>query len=164
MIENCTIRAFEQKDLKCLHAIREAAFEPVFRSFRSILGERIADIALTNAEREQADLLDQICDSSSSHDVLVVELGSEIVAFCAMNYDQASKVGEIDLNAVHPDYQGRGIGAWMYEAALAQLRAAGMRVATVGTGGDPSHESARRAYKKAGFGPAIPSLYMYRSL
>ena len=34
----------------------------------------------------------------------------------------------------------------------------------VGTGGDPSHAPARRAYEKAGFGPAIPSLYYYRAL
>lgn len=164
MIENCTIRAFEQKDLARLHVIREAAFEPVFRSFRRILGDRIAGVALADAEREQAELLDQICDAASSHHVLVVEYGSEPVAFCAVTCDQASKVGEIDLNAVHPDYQGRGIGAWMYEMALAHLQAAGMQVATVGTGGDPSHAPARRAYEKAGFGPAIPSLYMYRSL
>ncbi len=155
---------FEAEDLARLHAIREAAFEPVFRSFREILGGRIAAVALVSLEREQAELLDQICDAGSSHDMLVVEHGSEIVAFCAVTCDRASKVGEIDLNAVHPDHQGKGIGAWMYEAALAHLRAAGMQVATVGTGGDPSHAPARRAYEKAGFGPAIPSLYMYRSL
>jgi hypothetical protein len=39
-----------------------------------------------------------------------------------------------------------------------------MALATVGTGGDPSHAPARRAYAKAGFGPAIPSLTLYRLL
>jgi hypothetical protein len=41
---------------------------------------------------------------------------------------------------------------------------AGMRVATVGTGGDPSHAPARRAYEKAGFNLQIPSVWMYRKL
>ncbi len=164
MIEHCSIRKFQAKDLKRLHAIREAAFEPVFRSFRQILGERIAAVALADAEREQADLLDRICGDGSTQDVFVVEHGPHIVAFCAVSCDRGSKVGEIGLNAVHPDHQGQGIGAWMYEAALAHLRAAGMQVATVGTGGDPSHAPARRAYEKAGFGPAIPSVYMYRVL
>ncbi len=164
MIENCTIRKAEAEDLARLQAIRAAAFEPVFRSFRNILGERIAAVALAGAEREQANLLDQICGKESSEDLLVVEHGGEIVAFCAIRCDRASKVGEIGLNAVHPACQGRGVGAWMYEAALARLRAAGMQVATVGTGGDPSHAPARRAYEKAGFGPTIPSQYMYRSL
>jgi hypothetical protein len=39
-----------------------------------------------------------------------------------------------------------------------------MRVATVGTGGDPSHAPARRAYEKAGFDREIPSVWMYRPL
>ena len=164
MLENCNIRAFEQRDLTRLHEIRDAAYQPVFQSFRSIVGEKIAHVAFSNAEREQAELLDKICEAKSSHDVFVVEHGSEIVAFCSVTFNQKSKVGEIDLNAVHPDYQGRGIGTWMYEFALDQLRAAGMSVATVGTGDDPSHAPARRAYEKAGFGPVLPNVYLYRSL
>jgi hypothetical protein len=39
-----------------------------------------------------------------------------------------------------------------------------MAVATVSTGGDPSHAPARRAYEKAGFGPAIPSVSLYKLL
>ena len=164
MIENCNIRGFERQDLARLQEIRAAAYEPVFESFRRIVGKKIAQVALSNSEREQAELLRHICEATSSHDVFVVELGSEIVAFCSVTFDQASKVGEIGLNAVHPDFQGRGIGTGMYEWALDRLRAAGMHVATVGTGGDPSHAPARRAYEKAGFGAAIPSVYLYRSL
>jgi GNAT superfamily N-acetyltransferase len=164
VIENCSIRAFERRDLARLHEIREAAYKPVFESFRSIVGEKVAQVALSNLEQEQADLLDKLCDAKSSHDVFVVEHDSEIVAFCSITFDQKSKVGEIDLNAVHPDFQAQGIGTGMYEFALDELRKAGMRAATVGTGGDASHAPARRAYEKAGFGPAIPSVYLYRSL
>ncbi|MFB3103854.1 MAG: hypothetical protein ACE1ZA_02905, partial [Pseudomonadales bacterium] len=57
-----------------------------------------------------------------------------------------------------------GIGTWMYEYAVEQLREVGMRVAEVGTGGDPSHAPARRAYAKAGFGPGIPNVYLYQEL
>ena len=164
MIETCSIRAFEPGDLPRLHEIREAAFAPVFASFRQIVGEAIASVALAAAEQEQAELLDRICGAESEHEVFVVECRSEIVAFCAVKADRDSGVGEIDLNAVHPDWQGRGIGTWMYGHALERLKAAGMRVATVGTGGDASHAPARRAYQKAGFDVGIPSVYMYRSL
>ncbi|MCG8544421.1 MAG: GNAT family N-acetyltransferase [Alphaproteobacteria bacterium] len=164
MIDKCSIRKFEPGDLPRLHEIRVAAFEPVFRSFRSILGDEIARVAIGSAEREQADYLDSICGPKSDREVYVVEHDSEIVAFCAVALDQDSKVGEIDLNAVEPDYQGGGVGTWMYAFALARMKEAGMLVATVGTGGDPSHAPARRAYEKAGFGPALPSLHMYRSL
>lgn len=164
MIDNCCIRAFEANDLARLQEIRAAAYKPVFQSFRSIVGGKIARIAFAESEREQAELLDQICAAASSHCVFVVEHGAAIVGFCAVTVDRNSRVGEIDLNAVHPDHQGQGIGARMYEHALEYLRAAGMHVATVGTGGDASHAPARRAYEKAGFGPAIPSVYLYKSL
>jgi GNAT superfamily N-acetyltransferase len=78
--------------------------------------------------------------------------------------DAARRVGEIGLNAVHPDHAGQGVGTAMYRHVLARMREGGMAVASVGTGGDPSHAPARRAYAKAGFGPAIPSLTLYRLL
>ncbi len=90
---------------------------------------------------------------------------SEVIAgFVSWKADAASKIGEITLNAVHPDCGGKGIGTSLYVHALAALKAAGMQLATVGTGGDPSHEPARRAYEKAGFTTHIPSIYMYRRL
>ena len=52
----------------------------------------------------------------------------------------------------------------MYELVLERMREQGMLLATVGTGGDPSHAPARRAYEKVGFGPALPSVWLYRRL
>lgn len=52
----------------------------------------------------------------------------------------------------------------MYRFALDRMKAAGMRVATVSTGGDPSHAPARQAYRKAGFLAEIPSVWMCRAL
>jgi ribosomal protein S18 acetylase RimI-like enzyme len=159
-----TIRPFEPDDLPALQRIRQAAFAPVFQSFRDIVGEQIAALALADADAEQAKLLDDICTADSGHRVLVVTLGDEIVGFVSFTIDAAKRTGEIGLNAVHPDQAGRGIGTEMYEYVLARMKELGMAVATVGTGGDPSHAPARRAYEKAGFGPAIPSIYLYKLL
>lgn len=159
-----SIRPFEPGDLPAMQCIRQAAFAPVFQSFREIVGERIAALALADADAEQAKLLDDICAADSGHRVLVVILGDEIVGFVSFTIDAAKRTGEIGLNAVHPDHAGRGIGTDMYDYALARMKELGVAVATVGTGGDPSHAPARRAYEKAGFGPAIPSIYLYRLL
>lgn len=158
------IRPFEPDDLPALQRIRRAAFEPVFRSFREIVGAEIAAIAFTHADAEQARLLDDICAARSGHHVRVVTAGGEIVGFVSFTLDTAKRTGEIGLNAVHPDHAGRGLGTWMYAHVLARMKELGMALATVGTGGDPSHAPARRAYEKAGFGPAIPSLYLYKRL
>jgi len=43
------------------------------------------------------------------------------------------------------------------------MRAAGVVVADIGTGGDPGHAPARRTYEKAGF-TALPLVRYYRAL
>ena len=164
MGEQYRIRPFKPGDRDRLHEIREAAFRPVFRSFREIVGKKIASIAMVNAEKEQAELLDKICKDDSSYDLLVIEHSGEVVGFCGLKLDNKTEVGEIELVAVHPDQQGKGLGTALNEAALDFMRKAGMRVVTVGTGGDPSHAAARRSYEKAGFGPTIPSVWMFRTL
>lgn len=164
MVDECTIRRFEQRDLPRLHEIRKAAFKPVFASFRAITGEKIARTAFATIEQEQAQLLDSLSEESDRRELYVVERGNVIVAFCGLDLDESLKVGEIDLNAVDPTYQGQGIGTWMYTFALNRMKDAGMLVAAVSTGGDASHVPARRAYEKAGFGRAIPNVYYYKSL
>ena len=63
-----------------------------------------------------------------------------------------------------PTLQRRGLAARLLSHALSHMRDQGMRAATVGTGGDPAHAPARRAYEAAGFSRAIPSVYYYREL
>jgi ribosomal protein S18 acetylase RimI-like enzyme len=158
------IRPFEAPDLPAMQQLRQAAFKPVFQSFRDIVGEQIYLIALAKSDAEQAELLESICKSDSPHQVFVVEVHEDIAGFVSFSLNHDKRVGEIGLNAVHPKYAGRGIGTEMYEFAMARMKECGLVLATVGTGGDPSHAPARRAYQKAGFGPALPSVFLYKLL
>ncbi len=159
-----SIRAFKPGDEPDLQAVRAAAFAPVFQSFRNIVGAKIAARALSGAEAEQEELLRGLCRESADK-LFVAEMGGRIAGFVSYALDVGQTgVGEIGLNAVHPDYAGQGLGTALYEFVLARMRGAGMQVATVGTGGDPAHAPARRAYEKAGFGPYLPSIYMYKTL
>jgi ribosomal protein S18 acetylase RimI-like enzyme len=158
------IRAYAPDDLATLHAIRAAAFAPVFASFRDIVGPEIATLGLATAEQEQAELLDAIAKPDSGHGIAVAEVNSATAGFVSWKPSIAPGIGEITLNAVHPHYGGKGVGTALYDHALAALKAAGMQLATVGAGGDPSHAPARRAYEKAGFSVNLPSIYMYRRL
>ncbi len=158
------IRTYAPADLPALQTIRAAAFAPVFTSFRAIVGPEIAALGLVSAEAEQDQLLAAIAAPDSGHVIAVAETSGVIAGFVSWKTDAASKTGEITLNAVAPARGGEGIGTALYEHALAALRTAGMRLATVGTGGDPSHAPARRAYEKVGFSVHIPSIYMYRKL
>lgn len=164
MSVDVSIRPFKAEDLPRLQQIREAAFRPVFRSFRNMAGEEISASAFATAEAEQETLLNDLCKPEASGQVFVAELGSDLVGFVAISLDRTKRIGEIGLNAVHPSQAGHGIGTRLYVFALDVMREAGMVAATVGTGCDPSHAPARQAYTKAGFDKAIPSVWLYRQL
>ncbi|MCF8507963.1 MAG: hypothetical protein K9G83_04455, partial [Hyphomonadaceae bacterium] len=68
------IRAYAPDDLATLHAIRAAAFAPVFASFRDIVGPEIATLGLATAEQEQAELLDAIAKPDSGQGIAFAEV------------------------------------------------------------------------------------------
>jgi ribosomal protein S18 acetylase RimI-like enzyme len=65
--------------------------------------------------------------------------------------------------AVDPAAQRRGIGRALTDQATHWLRAQGMRVAIVETGGDAGHAPARRVYEQAGF-RVLPISRYFRKL
>lgn len=152
------------EQLPILDEIRKAAFAPVFASFRALLGDEIYEAAQAREDGRQGELLASLLAADSGWDVYVVEDSGQVVGFVSVKLDHTTKVGELGLNAVDPARAGQGVGTAMYERALAKMTEAGMRVATVATGGDASHAPARRAYEKAGFDRAIPSVWMCRTL
>lgn len=158
------IRAVTTDDQASLEAIRQVAFAPVFASFRAILGDDIYALAQAREDEAQGELLASLLAPESNWTVYAAEIAGTIVGFVSLQLNQDTQVGEIGLNAVHPDHTGKGIGTALYEFAVARMKDAGMRVATVSTGGDPSHARARRAYEKAGFTVQIPSVWLCRKL
>ena len=163
-IPNVTMRPAVADDLPYFENIRQAAFEPIFTSFRSILGEEIYAVAQAHEDEAQGEYLSSLLASESEWKVYAAEVNRTIVGFVSVQLNQKTKVGEIGLNAVHPDYAGQGVGTNMYDFVIEKMKQAGMRVATVGTGGDPSHAPARRAYEKAGFNVQISSVWLLQKL
>lgn len=158
------IRAAQRSEIPALEEIRIKAFVPVFASFRNILGEEIYEIAQKHEDESQADHLVSLFDEESPWEVYVTEEDERLVGFIAIRMDRSKLIGEIGLNAVDPDHAGKGIGTGLYKFAVAHMKKAGMRVATVATGGDESHAPARKAYEKAGFNVRIPSYWYCQKL
>ena len=147
-----------------MQSVREAAFAPIFASFRSLLGDEIYAVAQAPGDAAQGELLASLLARDSGWTVYVAETAGAVAGFVSIKLDHQSRVSEIGLNAVDPSHAGHGIGTAMYEFAIARMKEAGMRVATVSTGGDASHAPARRAYEKAGFAVHIPSVWLCRML
>ncbi len=154
----------QKEDIDQLEIIRKKAFQPIFDSFRSILGETIYEHAQRPEDLAQKDFLKSLFDEDSIWKTWKVIDDKNCIGFISIRMDAPTQVGEIGLNAIDPDFSGKGNGTRMYNFALDTMKQAGMKVATVATGGDPAHLPARKAYQKAGFTVEIPSVWMCQVL
>ncbi len=154
----------KKEDHEHLEVIRQLAFKPIFESFKSILGPNLYSIAQEKEDNNQAEILSSMFEPGSPWTIYSFFEGELLIGFVTIKIDNETKLGEIGLNAVHPDHSGRGLGTKMYELAVQKLKEAGMLAAQVATGGDPSHLAARRAYEKAGFDRQIPSVWFCREI
>lgn len=164
MLDNLNFRKFKQEDLCTILNIAIEAWIPVYQGYSEILGEEIFEIAFTNWEKRKKEDIKRTCTECDNCYVYVVETDNEIAGFLTLFIDPVTCVGTIGNNAVHPDYQGCGIGGKMYEFAFEQFKEHGMKCATVTTGGDNGHLPARKAYQKAGFSLHLDSLRYFCKL
>jgi ribosomal protein S18 acetylase RimI-like enzyme len=107
--------------------------------------------------------VEKICKDSENNMVWVADLDGTIAGFIAYDLNTKEKTGEVQLLAVHPEYQNRGIGTELNNFALRKMQESGMKLAVVGTGGDPGHAPARRSYEKAGY-TGLPLVRYYKDL
>ena len=164
MNESLSIIEAEIIELESLDAIRTAAFQPVFESFKAILGENIYERAQEQEDLAQADMLRNMFRAESEWSVFVLKVSDANIGFVSIRTNPDTLVGEIGLNAISPQHASKGWGTKLYEFALHEMKSKGMKVATVATGGDPGHAPARRAYEKAGFDVQIPSVWYCKEL
>lgn len=163
-MEDVIIRELEAADVERAVEIALAAWAPIFAFYRQAMGEELFAAAFPDWQARKAGQVRAACAPQSRAMVYVAEKGGKVAGFVTFYADRASGIGEIGNNAVHPDFQGQGIGPRMYERVFDHLRALEMRVVRVGTGGDPAHAPARRAYEKAGFSVGLPGVEYYRFL
>jgi GNAT superfamily N-acetyltransferase len=155
-------RPYAREDREAVLAICLAAFAPIHAGFEAALGPAIYALEFPDWRGDYARKIAAWPPPEPAR-AYIAEAGGSLVAFVESSV-RAGGLGEIGLNAVAPDWQGRGIGRALYAFALEALRARGAMAATVGTGGDAAHAPARAAYAAVGFDRAIPSLHLYRRL
>jgi ribosomal protein S18 acetylase RimI-like enzyme len=93
----------------------------------------------------------------------VAEVAGRVVGFVVYELNDKTRTGEVQLLAVHPEYQNQGVGTELNLFALQKLKEGGMILAVVGTGGDEGHAPARRSYEKAGY-TGLPAVRYYKDL
>jgi len=157
------IRSFFDQDLEGIVQLSLLAWEPVFTAWEQILGPKLYPIAIyPDWRKSQKEVVEKACNEQKFV-TWVAEVDGEVVGFVSYELNDDSKIGEIQLIAVHPDYQNCGIGTELNLFALQKLKENGMKLAVVGTGGDDGHAPARRSYEKAGY-TGLPLVRYYQDL
>ncbi len=159
---NLQVRPFSGDDMEDVVRLSLLAWAPVFAAFQQVLGSAIYTRIYPDWQRQQRDVVKRVCQDEKMR-VWVAEVEGILTGFIAYELNRADDTGEVELLAVHPDYQNRGIGTELNHFVLTQMKESGMRIAVVGTGGDPGHAPARRSYEKAGY-TALPLVRYYQAL
>lgn len=158
-----TIRPYRESDEVAVVGLSLRAWAPVHASMRDVMGDEIfARLYGEDWRRRQRQDVEKVLRDEKS-EVWVAGVSGEVAGFVAAVVDPDSRMGEVDMVAVDPDFQNRGLGTELTEVATEWLREKGMSVVVISTGGDIGHAPARRVYEKAGFTP-MPGVNYFKAL
>ncbi len=143
------IRDIEDRDVEAIVALSLRAWQPVFASIAATYGARLFELWHPDGWEPVQEHAVRETVASLSTRVAVVE--GEVVGFCSVRLRPDDLLGEIEMVAVDPSAQGRGVGRLLVEDAVEVIRAAGLPIAMIETGADEGHAPARRTYEDAGF-------------
>jgi ribosomal protein S18 acetylase RimI-like enzyme len=157
------IRPYRETDEPAVVRLSLRAWTPVHDSMREVMGDEIFGRLYRDGWRhqQQEDVEEVLRDEK--HEVWVAEVDGKVAGFATAIVDADTRMGEIHMVAVDPDFQNRGLGTQLTDVAADWLRDAGMTVVLVSTGGDIGHAPARRTYEKAGFTP-MPIVNYFKAL
>lgn len=135
-------------------------WDGIHAGYARLIGDDIHDVVMANwQDAHRVNIANQQRRTTS----LVAILDGKVVGFCGCHVENGV-LGVIGYNGVDPQFRGRGIARYMYEAVFDSFRSQGIQHARVFTGGDDGHGPARRAYEKAGFDKKLLSATFYKTL
>ena len=158
-----TIRPYRDSDAPGVVRLSLRAWAPVFASVRDVLGDRLFEqLYGDDWQRRQRNDVEKVLTDEKMK-IWTAEANGQVIGFVAAFLRADESMGEIHMLAVEPDHQNRGLGSELTEVATDWIRASGMPLAVISTGGDIGHAPARRTYEKVGFTP-FPSMLYFRVL
>ncbi|MFD4985976.1 GNAT family N-acetyltransferase [Streptomyces sp. NPDC058374] len=144
------------------------AWEPVFASSAEVMGGEICRREYPDWRVSQRGAVEEVCTGGKA-EVWVAEdeAAGGVVGFVAVvlegEEEAGKRAGAVEMLAVDPELQGRGVGTLLTGFATEWMRGRGVTLASIWTGGDPGHAAARRTYEKAGY-TALPLVRYYKAL
>jgi len=159
-----SVRALEESDVGPVVEFSVRAWQPVFESMCRVLGSEIFRRVYPDWSAGQAQAVESVCRADGNLVWVAAEDGRPVGFVAVVLHGQGGlRSGEIEMVAVDPECQRRGIGLTLVSLAVEEVSKLGIPLAEIGTGGDPGHAAARRVYEKAGF-TALPLVRYYKAL
>ena len=145
------IREFQASDLPALVDLTIEAFRPLFERYWPDL--MVPEVFAHDHADWEATYRREVPTLHKPHEhrfVTVAEEQGRVLGYIGWHVANGDS-GRLQMVAVHPDFQGRGVGTALCHAVLDLMRTQGVVVAHIGTGGDDFHSRARRLYESLGF-------------
>jgi ribosomal protein S18 acetylase RimI-like enzyme len=145
------IRDFRESDLLVLIDLTIEAFRPLFeRHWPNLMSREV--FAHDHAEWESGyrQEVPTLHNPDGHRFITVAEEEGRVLGYVGWNITDGNS-GRLEMVAVHPRSQGCGVGLALCRDVLERLKAQGVVVVHVGTGGDDFHARARRLYESLGF-------------
>jgi GNAT superfamily N-acetyltransferase len=159
-----SVRVLEEGDIGQVAEFSVRAWKPVFESMCRVMGPEIFRRVYPDWAPAQAQAVESVCRADGNRVWVAVEDGRPVGFVAVVLHDRGGLAsGEIEMVAVDPHWQRRGIGGMLVGLAVEEISKLGIPLAEIGTGGDPGHAPARRVYEKAGF-TALPLVRYYKAL
>ena len=158
-MDNYTVRRATHADADAVKDIVRLCWTVIYDGYRQILGNEIYERIY---DQPIAAKMNSVLQEITEERTFVAEIDGTVCGFVSYRFD--GELGIIGHNAVMPEYKGRGIAGKLYARVFEEFRAHGCTMATVLTGLDDGHASARKAYEKIGFEVGLPSIRYYKKL
>jgi len=139
--ENIVIRPFKSTDITNLKEIAKTSFSTDhFHMDPRFPKEKVDDL--------YAEWIHNCCNKNRADTVLVAQYNRKTAGFITCKANKPHNYGVIELVAVHPDFQGVGVGSSLIKKALSWFS---KRVNEVYVGTQIANISAIGLYQRAGF-------------
>ncbi len=156
--DSVTVRPARFEDIPAICGITEKAFEPVslVRMRQDFFGERLGG---KNWSEYKCRELEEFC-RQRIYQVVAAEVAGHVVGYATWLFDAEQGIAEIGNNAVHPEFQGKGIGKALQKEVERRMREEGFTRFTVSTLGVDI--PAQKLYEKLGYTRYAESMHYLR--
>jgi ribosomal protein S18 acetylase RimI-like enzyme len=145
------IRDFQTSDLPGLVDLTIEAFRPLFEQH---LPDQLPPQVFVHDHGDwEGDYRREVPtfhDPSNERFITLAEEEGRFLGYVGWNITEGDS-GRLEMVAVHPVTQRRGVGTALCRDVMERLRSRGVTVVHIGTGGDAFHAPARRLYESLGF-------------